>query len=452
MKRFRIAPLSLVAVLALGLPTGIYLSGCGGGGAAGAIINAPQTNVKLDVNWAQRTRASVNGPASAQSFILTFNLGNPSGGGSITFPVVARRDDPAAYTQEYVSPQRIRTGPTGLTIRFFATKDGTGPVVAEVVNQPVVIGTNGDLVGTGAISVGTKIASVEVAANQTVTVGETKDLSFSAKDGNGAVVAVSQGSATFNLTGGGDNLEVTTSGAATGKAVGTATVTATVDGKTSAAVAVNVVPNTVVVTANQSVRVGETKDLAVTGTNLAGEAIPIPSGLVQITPIKANPTALDFISSPENGKVRGIGVTPQGSPATVRATVLGKNSVDTAVTVALGEEIATGSGLKYQEIRLPSTETSPKSGKQVEVHYVGYLASNGQKFDSSLDRGQTLKFTLDVTSLIPGFTEGVRTMKVGGERRLLIPSALGYGPLGSPPNIPPNADLIFDIQLVSAQQ
>lgn len=457
MKRFHIAPLTLVAALALVFPVGISLSGCGGG-ATDAIINTPQTNVKLGVNWAARSRATVDGPSSAQSFKLQFSLGNPSTGGNIVFPVVLRDAALPTYTQNYVSPTKIRTGPTRMNIRFYSTTDGTGTPVAEAFHD-VVIGSNGDMLepGTlqpvGNITLTGQIASVEIPANQSVTVGETgKEITFSAKDANGAVVAVTPGSATFNLTGGGDALELTAGGLANGKAVGTGTATATIDGKTSPAATINVVPNTVVVTANQSVKVGETKNLAVTGTNLAGETIPIPGNLVQLTEVKANTTDLDSISSPENGKIQGIGITTPEKPAKVRATVMGVNSADTNVKVDLGAETPTGSGLKYQEIRLPLSDISPKSGKQVEVHYVGYLASNGQKFDSSIDRGATFKFTLDVTNLIAGFTEGVKTMKVGGQRRLLIPSNLGYGVPGNPPNIPPNADLIFDIQLISAQQ
>jgi FKBP-type peptidyl-prolyl cis-trans isomerase FkpA len=86
----------------------------------------------------------------------------------------------------------------------------------------------------------------------------------------------------------------------------------------------------------------------------------------------------------------------------------------------------------------------------VTIHYTGALASDGSVFDSSLNRGEPATFPLD--NLIQGWQEGIPGMKIGEKRRLFIPSELGYGEAGSPPNIPGNADLIFDIELFATER
>lgn len=111
------------------------------------------------------------------------------------------------------------------------------------------------------------------------------------------------------------------------------------------------------------------------------------------------------------------------------------------------KEITTPSGLKYQDIKVGEGK-SPKTGDTVTVHYTGWLKSNDQKFDSSRDRDKPFSFVLGKGQVIPGWDEGVATMKVGGKRKLIIPSDLAYGAKGAPGVIPPNATLIFDVELL----
>ncbi len=89
----------------------------------------------------------------------------------------------------------------------------------------------------------------------------------------------------------------------------------------------------------------------------------------------------------------------------------------------------------------------PKTGQTVRVHYVGTL-TNGAKFDSSRDRGQPFEFPLGEHQVIAGWDEGVATMRVGGRRKLIVPASLGYGAAGAGDKIPPDATLIFDIELL----
>jgi peptidylprolyl isomerase len=114
-----------------------------------------------------------------------------------------------------------------------------------------------------------------------------------------------------------------------------------------------------------------------------------------------------------------------------------------------GNEITTPSGLKYTDL-VEGTGAMPQKGQTVTVHYTGTL-ENGTKFDSSRDRGTPADFKIGVGAVIKGWDEGLMSMKVGGRRKLVIPSALGYGPQGRPPTIPPNSTLIFDVELLSVK-
>lgn len=102
------------------------------------------------------------------------------------------------------------------------------------------------------------------------------------------------------------------------------------------------------------------------------------------------------------------------------------------------------SGLQFFDMKAGTGEVVPATAT-VEVHYTGWL-TNGKKFDSSRDRGESISFPLN--AVIPGWTEGVTGMKVGGRRKLVIPSNLGYGDRGSPPVIPPKATLVFDVEVL----
>jgi FKBP-type peptidyl-prolyl cis-trans isomerase FkpA len=113
-----------------------------------------------------------------------------------------------------------------------------------------------------------------------------------------------------------------------------------------------------------------------------------------------------------------------------------------------GKEVVTSSGLKYEDLEV-GKGAEAKAGMVVEVLYTGWLA-NGAKFDSSRDRGAPYRFKLGAHQVIRGWDEGVPGMKVGGKRKLTIPSELGYGKQGAGGVIPPNAILIIEFELLSA--
>ncbi|MGA2415322.1 MAG: FKBP-type peptidyl-prolyl cis-trans isomerase [Candidatus Sulfotelmatobacter sp.] len=115
-----------------------------------------------------------------------------------------------------------------------------------------------------------------------------------------------------------------------------------------------------------------------------------------------------------------------------------------------GDGVKTSSGLIYWDIRVGNGDTA-KEGSHVRVHYTGWL-TNGKKFDSSVDAGRPFDFTIGNGEVIKGWDEGVSGMRVGGKRQLRIPPELAYGAEGTPDGpIPPNATLIFDVQLLGVQ-
>jgi peptidylprolyl isomerase len=115
--------------------------------------------------------------------------------------------------------------------------------------------------------------------------------------------------------------------------------------------------------------------------------------------------------------------------------------------------VKTASGLEYSDT-VEGTGPAPKSGQTCVMHYTGWLRENGtkgRKFDSSVDRGSPFEFPLGMGRVIKGWDEGVASMKVGGKRTLIIPAELGYGARGAGGVIPPNATLIFDVELLGVK-
>ena len=118
-----------------------------------------------------------------------------------------------------------------------------------------------------------------------------------------------------------------------------------------------------------------------------------------------------------------------------------------------GQSMTTASGLRAEDSKV-GTGASPKPGQICVMHYTGWLYNNGvrgKKFDSSVDRGQPFEFIIGQGQVIKGWDEGVASMKVGGKRTLIIPPDLGYGSRGAPGAIPPNATLIFEVELLGVK-
>ncbi len=114
------------------------------------------------------------------------------------------------------------------------------------------------------------------------------------------------------------------------------------------------------------------------------------------------------------------------------------------------EVVTTKTGLQYVDIKV-GEGTLPKLGDTVVVHYTGWL-EDGTKFDSSVDRGEPFSFPIGMGRVILGWDEGVSTMRVGGVRKLIIPPDLGYGARGAGGVIPPNATLIFEVELLEIRK
>ena len=135
----------------------------------------------------------------------------------------------------------------------------------------------------------------------------------------------------------------------------------------------------------------------------------------------------------------------------VGPVLAGLSSSATAQTAR--KTVTTPSGLQITDT-VVGTGATPQTGQTCVMHYTGWLYENGakgKKFDSSVDRGEPFEFPIGVRRVIAGWDEGVASMKVGGKRTLVIPAKLGYGERGAGGAIPPNATLIFDVELLGVK-
>jgi peptidylprolyl isomerase len=137
----------------------------------------------------------------------------------------------------------------------------------------------------------------------------------------------------------------------------------------------------------------------------------------------------------------------------IALAISGFDLASTASAQSGGGSVTTASGLQIKDIKV-GNGASPKSGQTCVMHYTGWLYVGGKKdkkFDSSVDRGQAFEFPIGQRRVIAGWDEGVASMKVGGKRELIIPPALGYGERGAGGVIPPNATLIFEVELLGVK-
>ena len=144
--------------------------------------------------------------------------------------------------------------------------------------------------------------------------------------------------------------------------------------------------------------------------------------------------------------------TTSSSSSEVGATVTGgaPSAATPAPPAAGGKMHKLASGLQYEDVVVGSGKMA-EPGMNVSVHYTGWLPGVTQPFDSSVDRGQPFQFQLGAGQVIQGWDEGVKGMRIGGKRKLTIPPDLGYGARGAQGVIPPNATLLFDVELLDVK-
>lgn len=163
---------------------------------------------------------------------------------------------------------------------------------------------------------------------------------------------------------------------------------------------------------------------------------PTPEGVPSTVSVAPDGSASDKPAAAQGPEApKGEAKPEPAAPATSDVAKLGPKAVKTE------------SGLQYEDIKV-GTGKEAKDGAVVSVHYTGML-TDGTKFDSSVDRGEPYELSLP-GQVIAGWNEGIPGMKVGGKRKLVIPAALGYGEAGRAP-IPPNATLVFDIELMDVK-
>lgn len=216
----------------------LAVAGCGGGGSNSVV---PTATPQISIDWAARSRA-FSGPSSAQSVKITIRNATTSGA-DVTFNK-DRTATPDAYTGNYTSPQAVKVGPHQVDVQFFAdaaaggAQVGSASIAAAVKNNGELVRADGSPLGN--VQTASSIHTVTLVAGQSVEVGATKQLTFTAENGASQVVAVSAGSAFFSVTAGGANLTASASGVAQGVALGDATVVVTVDNVASAPATVSV--------------------------------------------------------------------------------------------------------------------------------------------------------------------------------------------------------------------
>ncbi|HEX7666117.1 MAG TPA: FKBP-type peptidyl-prolyl cis-trans isomerase [Polyangiaceae bacterium] len=166
----------------------------------------------------------------------------------------------------------------------------------------------------------------------------------------------------------------------------------------------------------------------------------------------ADPPASGSPLAPESSAdpICGQGYKWQGSHC-IAASLAEQQAATNPAGSSTGMAVThSGPHVTIEEVKI-GTGTEAHDGSRVKVHYVGRLQSDNSIFDSSRDRDQPFSFTIGLGEVIRGFDEGVTGMKVGGQRKVTIPSALGYGRRGAPPKIPPDATLIFELELLGVE-
>ena len=151
---------------------------------------------------------------------------------------------------------------------------------------------------------------------------------------------------------------------------------------------------------------------------------------------QANPPTITDVTTPA---VKAVKVTPGPGEGDIKVKPVIPRQSGAAPKVLIVQDLIVGTGAEAN------------SGDSVTVQYVGVLFANGKEFDSSWKAGKPFTFDLGSGGVIAGWDQGVEGMKVGGRRRLIIPAELAYGAAGSPPSIPANAALVFDVDLVSVK-